>query len=123
VSMSCKSSLCLRCGKVSVDNWVSQVSKMLHEGVIYRQIVLTGPEMLSKTFYQHANEVLSPFMQCGVKCLDDFFSAVSGKALTGGYSVVIQTHGRNGQYNPHLHIISTRGGWAPEGQQWGHLGY
>src|SRR5215467_6538163 len=35
VSMSCKSSLCLRCAKVYVDNWVSQVSKMLHEGVIY----------------------------------------------------------------------------------------
>src|SRR3970040_2053608 len=27
VSMSCKSSLCLRCGKVYVDEWVSQVSK------------------------------------------------------------------------------------------------
>src|SRR5216684_3677084 len=41
VSMSCKSSLCLRCAKVYVDNWVSQVSQMLHEGVIYRHIVLT----------------------------------------------------------------------------------
>jgi hypothetical protein len=28
VSMSCKSSLCLRCAKVSTDNWVSQVSKV-----------------------------------------------------------------------------------------------
>lgn len=44
VSMSGKSSMCLRCGKVYVDEWVSQVSKMLHEGVIYRHIVLTIPE-------------------------------------------------------------------------------
>jgi hypothetical protein len=123
VAMSCKSSLCLRCGKVYVDNWVSQVSKMLHDGVIYRHIVLTVPEMLRKTFYQHAQDVLSPFMQCGVRCLDDFFSTVSGKVLKGGYIVVIQTHGRNGQYNPHLHIISTSGGWDAEGQQWVHLGY
>jgi hypothetical protein len=35
VSMSCKSSLCLRCAKVHVDNWVSQMSQALHEGVIY----------------------------------------------------------------------------------------
>ena len=28
-SMSCQSSLCLRCAKVYVDNWVSQVSRML----------------------------------------------------------------------------------------------
>jgi hypothetical protein len=27
VAMSCKSSLCLRCAKVYVDNWVSQVSR------------------------------------------------------------------------------------------------
>ena len=39
VAMSCKSSLCLRCAKVHVDNWVSQVSKVLHEGVIYWHIV------------------------------------------------------------------------------------
>jgi len=32
VAMSCKSSLCLRCAKVYVDTWVSQVSKMLHAG-------------------------------------------------------------------------------------------
>ena len=42
-------------------------------------------------------------MRCGVTCLDDVFSRVSGRALKGGYIVVIQTHGRNGQYNPHLH--------------------
>jgi hypothetical protein len=28
VAISCKSSLCLRCAKVSVDNWVSQVSQV-----------------------------------------------------------------------------------------------
>ena len=47
VAMSCKSSLCLRCAKVYVDNWVSQVSQMLHEGVIYRHIVLTVPAILT----------------------------------------------------------------------------
>ena len=111
VAMSCKSSLCLRCAKVYVDHWVAQVGKMLHDGVIYRHIVLTVPDVLRTPFYQHAEALLSPFMQCGVQCLDDFFSTVSGKALKGGYIVVVQTHGRNGQYNPHLHIIATSGGW------------
>jgi len=97
VAMSCKSSLCLRCAKVYVDAWVSQVSQMLHEGVIYRHIVLTVPEILRQTFYQQATAVWSPFMQCGVRCLDDVFSRVSGCALQGGYIVVLQTHGRNGR--------------------------
>src|SRR5262249_583891 len=117
VAMSCKSSLCLRSAKVYVDTWVSQVSHMLHEGVIYRHIVLTVPAMLRQTFYQQATAVLSPFMRCGVRCLDDVFSRVSGTELKGGYIVVVQTHGRNGQYNPHLHIIATSGGWDRQAQQ------
>jgi len=123
VAMSCKSSLCLRCAKVSVDHWVSQVSRMLHEGVISRHIVLTMPAMFRQTFYQHASKVLSAFMRCGVRCLDDVFSRVSGRALTGGYIVVVQTHGRNGQYNPPLHIIATSGGWDRQTSQWVHLDY
>src|SRR5215831_20260928 len=67
VSMSCKSSLCLRCATVYVDDWVTQVSKMLHEGVIYRHIVLTVPDVLRPPFYQNADVLLSPCMQCGVK--------------------------------------------------------
>lgn len=123
VSMSCQSSLCVRCAKVYVDNWVSQVSKMLHEGVIYRHIVLTVPAMLRTTFYHHAGVLLSGFMRCGVRCLDDFFSRVSGHTLKGGYIVVMQTHGRNGRYNPHLHFIATSGGWDPQAQRWVHLDY
>src|SRR5207245_1817008 len=97
VSMSCKSSLCLRCAKVYVDTWVSQVSKVLHEGVIYRHIILTVPAMFRTTFYQNAADVLSAFMRCGAQCLDDFYSTVRGKALRGGYITVLHTHGRNGQ--------------------------
>ena len=123
VAMSCKSSLCLRCAKVYVDTWVSQVSQMLHEGVIYRHIVLTVPAILRQTFYQQSQAVLRPFMRCGVTCLDDVFSRVSGTSLKGGYIVVIQTHGRNGQYNPHLHIIATSGGWDAQARQWVHLDY
>ena len=36
---------------------------------------------------------------------------------------MVQTHGRSGQYNPHLHIIATSGGWHQEAQKWVHLDY
>jgi hypothetical protein len=123
VSMSCKSSLCLRCAKVYVDNWVSQVSQVLHEGVIYRHIILTVPAMFRTTFYQNAAIVLSAFMRCGAQCLDDFYSAVRGKALRGGYITVLHTHGRNGQYHPHLHMLATSGGYDAQGERWEHLPY
>ena len=123
VAMSCTSSLCLRCAKVYVDNWVSQVSKVLHEGVIYRHIILTVPAMFRTTFYQNAAVLLSGLMRCGVQCLDDFYSAVRGKALSGGYITVLHTHGRNGQYHPHLHVIATSGGLDGSGECWEHLQY
>ena len=50
VAMSCTSSLCLRCAKVYVDNWVSQVRKVLPEGVIYRPLILTVSAMFRTPF-------------------------------------------------------------------------
>jgi len=123
VAMSCKSSLCLRCAKVYVDTWVNQVSKALHEGVIYRHIILTVPAMFRTSFYQNAAVVLSAFMRCGRQCLDDFYSEVRGKALRGGYITVLHTHGRNGQYHPHLHLLATSGGYDDQGKRWEHLQY
>ena len=123
VAMSCKSSLCLRCAKVSVDTWVNQVSKALHEGVIYRHIILTVPAMFRTSFYQNAAVVLSAFMRCGRQCLDDVYSEVRGKALRGGYITVLHTHGRNGQYHPHLHLLATSGGYDDQGERWEHLQY
>src|SRR5215813_4783086 len=121
VAMSCKSSLCLRCAKVYVDNWVSQVSKVLHEGVIYRHIILTVPAMFRTTFYHHAAVVLRAFMRCGARCLDAFYSAVKGTILQGGYITVLHTHGRNGQYHPHLHVLATSGGYDAQAERWEHL--
>src|SRR3990167_9823692 len=68
--------------------------------------------------------LLGRLMSCGVKCLDDprfhedtFFSRVRRKEIRGGDIVVLQTHGRSGQYNPHLHIIATSGGMDQESQR------
>ena len=123
VAMRCKSSLCLRCIKVYVDTWVRQVSKALHEGVIYRHIILTVPAMFRTTFYQNAAVVLRAFMRCGAPCLDDFYSTVRGQTLPGGYITVLHTHGRHGQYHPHLHVLATSGGYDKPGERWEHLQY
>ena len=123
VAMSCKSSLCLRCAKVSVDHWVSQVSQALHEGVISRHIILTVPAMFRTTFSQNAAVVLSALRRCGAQCLDDFSSTVRGKALRGGSIPVLHTHGRKGQYHPHLHLLATSGGDDAQSERWEHLQY
>jgi hypothetical protein len=123
VAMSWQSSLCLRGAKVSVDNWVSQVSRVRHEGVMYRHIILTVPAMVRTTFYHNAAVWLRAVMRCGVQGLDDFYSAVRGTALKGGSSTVSHTHGRNGPSHPHLHLIATRGGYDEAGECWAPVPY
>jgi len=118
VAMRCKASLCLRCAKVYVDNWVSQVSRGLHAGVLYRHRSLTGPAMFRTPFYTHAADVLRACMRGGAQGLEAFSRTVRGKALRGGYITVLHTHGRHGQYHPHLHVLATSGGYESQRARW-----
>jgi len=125
VCFSCKSCFCLSCAKGYVDEFVSQVSKMLHPGVVYRHIILTVPKQLRAVFYRtrHDGRLLSAFMKCGYECLEDVSSTVRRVSLQIGAIVVVQTHGRSGHYNPHLHIIMTNGGIHTASGRWFDLGY
>ena len=125
VCFSCKSCFCLSCAKKYVDDFVSQVSKMLHPGVVYRHIVLTIPEQLRKVFYcfRTKSYFLSSFMRCGYECLEDVVATVRRQGVIIGTIVVVQTNGRSGRYNPHLHVIMTDGGINPVSGKWVNLGY
>ncbi len=106
IAFSCKSGFCLSCSKKYVDDIVSQVSNMLHAGVIYRHMVLTVPKQLRIVFYRnrHYGSLLSSYMRSGHECLEDVVSTVKRLSLKIGCIVVVQTNGRSGRYNPHLHI-------------------
>ena len=36
---------------------------------------------------------------------------------------MIHTHGRNGQYHPHLHLIATSGGYDAAAERWEHVSF
>ena len=125
IAFTCKCCFCLSCAKVYVDNFVNQVSNNLHPGLVYRHIVLTLPEQLRIYFYQyrHNDSLLSELMRTGHRCLEDVVKIVKRQALKIGTIVVVQTHGRSGNYNPHLHIIMTNGGINETKGSWLDLGY
>ena len=125
IAFSCKCCFCLSCSKQYVDDFVNNIGKMLHSGVIYRHIVLTLPKQLRLAFFKerHDGTLLSKFMKCGYKCLEDVVCTLKRKYLKIGCIVVVQTHGRSGEYNPHLHIIMTSGGVDTQSKTWKDLGY
>src|SRR4029453_10600310 len=53
-------------------------------------------------------------MQCGVAMLSDALSWFTKVKLEAGYVVVLETAGRAGHWNPHLHIGMTSGGGPPK---------
>ena len=116
VAFSCKSSFCLSCCKVYVDEWVAHIGRTLYEGMAYRHVVLTMPEALHLEFYRD-RPLLADLMQCGVAMLRDALSWFTKVKLEAGYVVVLETAGRSGHWNPHLHILMTSGGMTPQ-QQW-----
>jgi hypothetical protein len=55
-------------------------------------------------------------MRTGHACLKDILKTCTGMNLDIGNIIVLQTAGRSGHYNPHLHILMTAGGIDPSGQ-------
>jgi hypothetical protein len=123
VALSCKSSLGLRYAKVAVDNWVSQVSRVLHEGVIYRHIILTVPAMFRTTFYQNATVVLRRSYAAGRHASTISTAPSRGKRSRGAASRSSTRMACHGQYHPHLHVLATSGGYDGLGARWEHLQY
>ena len=121
VAMSCKSSFCLSCAKPYTDRWVEFIGRRLIPGVTYRHVVLTVPDFLQIHFYRN-RDLLGPFMQLAKPCLQDVFKTTCGIQLDIGLVVVLQTFGRPGTYNVHLHVIVSSGGATADGR-WRDVNY
>ena len=115
IAFTCKSSFCLSCAKVYTDRWAEFIGRRLLPGVTYRHVVLTMPDFLHPWFYRDPT-LLSSFMQTGNAFLGDLLQTYTGRELDIGAVIVLQTAGRSGHYNPHLHILVTAGGLNPQGQ-------
>jgi hypothetical protein len=122
VAFSCKSSFCLSCARAYGEQWAEKVKGMLHPGVTYRQLILTVPEGLRTLIYQNAGALLDGMMKAAQIAMDAAVAVAKRKPVRLGYIVVLQTAGRSGKYNPHLHVLMTDGGLTEEGQ-WERLGY
>ena len=122
IAFTCKCCFCLSCAKVYTDRWADFIARRLLPAVTYRHVVLTVPEFLRIWFFRNP-ELLSPFMRAGNTCIKDILQTCTGiKKLDIGNIIVLQTAGRSGHYNPHLHILMTAGGLDPL-EQWKNISY
>jgi len=85
VGFTCKSRLCLRCFKVAVDNWLETARKVLFEGVVHRQIVLTIPVSL-RPLVLADERFLKVFADAGAGAVRSWWSSGAPKRKSGSAS-------------------------------------
>jgi hypothetical protein len=120
VAHSCKSRLCLRCGRVDGENFALLVADKLHQDVNYRHLVLTIPAQLRSFFYSQRqnNDLFNRFFAAGWECVQAFMTEVMGEETEPGCLIVVHTVGRKCDYKPHLHIMLMSGGISVKNGQW-----
>ena len=120
VAHSCKSKLCLRCGRVDGENFAQSVASKLHQDVNYRHLVLTIPSQVRSFFYKQRQDgdLFNRFMAAGWECARDFMSEALGEEVETGCLMVIHLVGRKCDYKPHLHLMLMSGGISKSSGRW-----
>jgi len=116
IPFSCKSRFCLRCGRVYVEKWLLRMKQTIFNKVIHRHVILTVPSTIWP--YIHKDRRLVDILTTQAKeLLEDMVGKFKPKRpLKIGIIAVIQTFGRRGTFNPHVHLLVTEGGIAQDGR-------
>ena len=115
IAFTCKSCFCLSCAKVYADRWADFIGRRLIPMINYRHQVFTVPDFLRIYFYNNRH-LLHKLIKAGNNCLIDILQTCTKINLKIGTIIVLQTNGRSGHYNPHLHILFTGGGLDKQGK-------
>ena len=108
IGFTCKSRFCNRCGKVYTDKWVEKMTTKIFD-VPHRHWVFTIPKKLQGLIYWDRS-LIKIMIDCAVKTINEAIFETTGKRITPGIIVNIQTFGRDTSFNVHLHILATEGG-------------
>ena len=112
---SCKTrGFCPSCHAKRREEWGEWMREELLLDVPHRQVVFTVPKML-RLFFRFRRSLLSSLCMASVQALLKYFKTVSGQQLMPGIVVVIQTFGDRINFHPHIHVLVTEGGTAPDG--------
>jgi len=94
-------------------------SEWLNETVLWpvphRQIVLTLPKML-RVYFRYDRRLLGKLCRVAARVITKSFRALADRSdLTPGMVVCVHTYGNFVNFHPHLHILTTDGGFTANG--------
>ena len=116
VAFSCKGRyFCPSCHQVRVIRWGDWVVNTLLEDVPHCQLVFSIPKILRNAF-SRTRKLLGALSLCAAQTIKEVIGAVGeNRAIQPGIIISIQTFGEYARWNPHLHVLTTNGGFDYDG--------
>ena len=112
--MGCNSRICSCCGKRHADNWAVNLSKRMFK-VPHRHIVLSIASELWP--YLKGNwDLLKVYQDSAIDALNDYLPKAMGEDIRVGVIVILHTYGKSMNFQAHLHLIMTEGGFNSENE-------
>ncbi|NIM52354.1 MAG: IS91 family transposase, partial [Gemmatimonadales bacterium] len=116
LAFSCKCRyFCPTCHAKRLALWGLWLEETLLAPVPHRQVVLTVPKRLRPYFF-YERALLGDLSRVAARTITGFIRATVGEAdLSVGLVASIQTHGSLANWQPHLHVLVTDGGFRADG--------
>ncbi|HYN05564.1 MAG TPA: transposase zinc-binding domain-containing protein [Vicinamibacteria bacterium] len=116
VAFSCRGrSFCPSCEKKKQLLWAEWLREELLARVPHRHVVLTIPRLL-RPLLRRRRDLLTELARAGAEATVELVRRGAGRDLRPGLVVSVATAGDLLQWHPHLHLLTTAGGFAPNGR-------
>ena len=115
VAFSCRGrSFCPSCEKKKQLLWAEWLREQLLAPVPHRHIVLTIPRLL-RPLFRRRRDLLTELARAGAEATVELVRRAAAPDARAGLIVSVATAGDLLQWHPHLHLLTTDGGFAPSG--------
>jgi hypothetical protein len=116
VAFSCRGrSFCPSCEKKKQLLWAEWLREELLAPVPHRHVVLTIPRLL-RPLLRRRRDLLIELARAGAEATVELVRRGAERDLRPGLVVSVATAGDLLQWHPHLHLLTTDGGVAPDGR-------
>ena len=114
IFLGCNSRICSHCGKRYTDKWARELSKKMFD-VPHRHFVMSIPSQLWPIILEN-RALWKVEMDAAIRAINSVLRHYTRQNLIAGVIVVFHPFGRNLQFNPHIHVLLTEGGFDRKGQ-------
>lgn len=111
---SCGNRHCPKCQTMKKERWIGKRKEDMLE-VKHFHSVFTIPSELNSLMQQNPRKLFGLLFSCTAATVKELTEAPKYLGATIGFTSILHTWGSNMSFHPHIHMVVTAGGIAPDG--------